>query len=107
MYDVQDETVRVGVPVLLGVWNSFQWSRGRKQFLSQVGRDKFVRFPSAFGRADLGSRIRQFWRKGIGKGGLYFYPSLWITQKCVPVDLPEYIIDLNIKVRTGGAVQTY
>ena len=39
--------------------------------------------------------------RGIGRDALYFYPSLWIAQRCVPVELLEYIVDLDIKVRVG------
>ena len=38
---------------------------------------------------------------GVGKDGLYFYPSLWIAQRCVSVDLLKYVIDLDTKVSAG------
>ena len=76
VHEVEDETAGAGVPVPLGIWNSLQRNHGRKQFLSQVGWDKRVRFPDALSRADLELDVRQSLCMIIGEGGPYFQPSL-------------------------------
>ena len=106
MHEVEDETIGAGVPVLLGIWDGFQWNHGCEQFVPQGGRDQLVRFPDALGRANLESDICQFRYIMLAEES-YFCPSLRITQRCISMEFPEHIIDLDIGVRTGEGLECF
>ena len=100
VHEVEDETIGAGVPVLLGIWDGFQWNHGCEQFVPQGGRDQLVRFPDALSRANLESDICQFRYIMLAEES-YFYPSLRITQRCISLELLEYVVDLDTKVKAS------
>ena len=53
MHEVEDEAIRTGVPILLGVGDAFERGHGLNQSFSQGARDEPVRSPDTLSRADL------------------------------------------------------
>ena len=101
MGEVVDETLGTGMPIPLRFWDSFQWSHGCNQPLSQWDRDELVRSPDALSRADLVEWDVSVLADDINRGEPYLYPSHWIAQRCVSLKFLENVVDLDNKVRTG------
>ena len=100
MCEIEGETVGTGMPVLLGIWDSFEWTHGYEQSPSQGGRDELVRLPDALSRTNLETDVcASASVHDIDRNDPYFNPSLWITQRRISAELLKYIIDLDIEVR--------
>ena len=99
MHEVEDETIGTGVPVLLRIRNSFQWRHGREQSLPQGGRNEVVRLPDPLRRANLELNPRKLRCTVLAGDKPHFYPSLWVTQRRVSMELVEHVVDLDTKVR--------